>query len=239
MSTPQPAAKASGFARLRQPVELKRGPKQMVGGVPQVSLLPTEIREAGNVAHHRRRLVAVVVAAAVVAGGAIVLAGTVDDAAQQRLASTSGQAEILNGQLGKFDDVRALEREIALGRSAVKVGGSTLIDWGQQIDAIEADKPSAYRVVSISASGATPLLTFAQGTTVADPRRAATVVMTLETSSVGDEFSIWLRKLRDVPAYADASATTATDPTTGVVTVTLTMHLSPAAIHPAEDTESK
>ncbi|WP_375389757.1 hypothetical protein [uncultured Amnibacterium sp.] len=232
MSTPETVtSKESARSRARTSAAPKRSARLGVGTVPQVSLLPSEVRDAGAATRHRGRLVAVVVVAAVVAAGAIAAASTVESDAQARLAATTQQSSILTGQLNKFDDVRALEREIALGRSAVKVGGATTIDWDKQIADMEAEKPSGYTVTGIEASGASPLADYAQGTTAVEPRRAATVIMTLSTSSIGDEFSVWLRRLRSIPAYADVSGTTSTD-STGAVTVTVTMHLSPAAITP-------
>lgn len=233
MSTPETmSGKGPVRSRLRPPALPslpKRAPRLGVGGVPQVSLLPSEVRDAGAAARHRRRLIAVVGLAAVVAAGGVAVANEAESGAQARLAATTQQSVIINRQLAKFDDVRALERKIALGRSAVKVGGATVIDWDEQIGDIEADKPAGYTVTGIDASGASPLADYAQGTTVLEPRRAATVIMTLSASSVGDEFSVWLRRLRSIPAYGDVSGATATD-SAGGVTITITMHLSPAAI---------
>jgi hypothetical protein len=235
MSNHAATRKPSARDRLKQPL-VQRRENRLVGGVPQVSLLPGEILEAGHAAHHRRRLLAAVVVAAVVAAGAVVVASDVERTAQTNLDASAQRTQILSAQLAKFDDVRALERRIALSSAGVKVGASTHIDWNDEIGAILAEQPAGYTVSAISASGATPLATYAQGATAAEPRRAATVVVTLTTASVGDEFSIWLRRLQSVPAYADATATTSED-ALGVVTVTLTVHLNATAI--TADTESE
>lgn len=237
MSTPETVTgKRPARARRLPALEPRRAQHPGVGGTPQVSLLPSEVRDAGAAARNRRKLVAAVVVAAVIAGGGVAAANEVESGSQARLAATTQQTAIINRQLVKFDDVRDLERKIALGRSAVKVGGATVIDWSAQIGDIQAEKPAGYTVTSIDASGASPLAEYAQGTTVVEPRRAATVIMTLQTSSVGDEFSVWLRRLRSIPAYGDVSGTTATD-STGAVTVTITLHLSPAAITGVPETK--
>lgn len=219
----------SVLTRLQRPVGAPRGPKPGIGGVPQVSLLPAEVRLAGSAAHHRRRLVVAVVVALVIAGGGVAAASNVEQGAQGRLDQATAQAAILHTQLAKFDDVRALQQKIARGEAAVKVGGATTIDWDQQIHDIEAGKPAGYTVTAIDASGASPVVDYPQGVTIVEQRRAATVVMTLHTGTVGDEFSEWLRQLRSLAVCADVSGTTSVD-TTNVTTVTVTVHLRPKAI---------
>jgi hypothetical protein len=220
------------LGRLRQPVELRRGPRQTIGGVPQVSLLPSEVRQAGVAAVQRRKLIAAVAVVAVIAAGAVAVAHNAEVAAQARLSTATQQATIVNGQLAKFGDVRRLQTQIALGQAAVSVGSSTMIDWNAQIDAIEAAKPAAYTVTEIDANGATPISVFPQGQSVLEPLRAATIEMRLTSSSIGTEFSTWMAELQHIPAYADSTATTNYDTGTSLWTIDLTVHLTPKAISP-------
>lgn len=229
MSTNEPTTgRTSVLARLRQPVATTRGSQVGVGGVPQVSLLPSEVRNAGAAAHHRRRLVVAVAAAALVAIGGMAVAANASMAAQARLATANAETQGLNAQVAKFSDIRALQQQIALGKSAVAVGGSTMIDWNAQLRAIEQDMPVGYTITAINAAGATPLADYPQGATPLEPRRAATVMLTITSSPVGFEFSRWLTLLRQVPAYADATASVVTSE--GKSTTTLTVHLTKAAI---------
>jgi hypothetical protein len=218
------------LGRLRQPAELRRAPRHPVGGGARVSLLPAEVRQAGVAAVHRRKLVAVVVSAAVVAVGAVVLAHNADVAAQGRLAAANQRSQALGVQVSKFDDVRALQSRIAVGKAGVAVGSSTMIDWNAQIDAIEAEKPAAYTVTNISANGATPFVAYAQGTNLLEPLRVATIELKLTSPTVGQEFSTWYLALRRIPAYADATATTSYDTSSSMWTIDLTVHLTPKAI---------
>lgn len=221
--------------RLRRPVEVRR-PTSIVGGPPQVSLLPPELRDAGAIRQYRRKLIAVVVVAAVVAGAAVAGAASVQSAAEQRLAAASQQGVALTAQVGKFAPIRDLQSRIALAQAGVKVGGSTMIDWKTQIDAIQAVMPAAYSVTTIEASGATPVEAYPQASNLLEPRRAATITMTVLAPSLGNEYSAWLRELRSIPAYADASATfTRGDLGT---TIVLTVHLTAAAIDAADPTET-
>ncbi|MBW4042760.1 MAG: hypothetical protein HIU86_11675 [Acidobacteria bacterium] len=220
------------LARLRQPVELRRSPRQTIGGAPQVSLLPAEVRQAGMAAIQRRKLVAVVVVAVAAAVAAVGVAHDADQAAQARLATASQQAQMLNAEVGKFADVRRLQTRIALGKAAVSVGSSTMIDWNAQVDAIEAGKPAGYAVTNISANGATPFAAYPQGTSLLEPLRAATVEIKMTSPTVGAEFSSWIADLQSIPAYADATATTNYDTSSSLWSIDLTVHLTPKAIAP-------
>jgi hypothetical protein len=223
------AAPTGVLARLRQPVGPRSRLHQRVGGSPQVSLLPVEVRAAGALAVHQRKLVALVVVAMIAAAGAVFVAQQNADVAQQRLATVQAQAQALGNQLGKFKDVRTLESQIALGKAAVQVGSSTLIDWRTQIDAIEAAMPSSYTLTEISANGATPFAIYPQGSNLLEPTRVATITMHVTAHSFGEEFSSWIRDLHDVPAYADATANTSIDASTGLTTIILTVHLTQKA----------
>lgn len=230
MSTkPSRPGRLSVLTRLRPPVEVKRTAHVGIGGAPRVSLLPGEIRDAGANARHRRVLVGLVAASAIVAAALIVAASGANTDAQRRLAVANTQTQGLTTQIAKFSDVRALQQRIALGNAGVKVGGSTIIDWEQQIRDIEAEMPSGYTVTAISAAGATPLTDYPQGTTALEPRRAATIMLTVTTPSVGSEYSVWLRKIAGITAYADANATIASAGEGGN-TISLTVHLNPKAI---------
>lgn len=233
--TEAPTGRSGVLPRLRRPVVVRR-PSSIVGGPPQVSLLPPELRDAGRIALYRQRLVAAVLVASVAAGAAVVGADGVLGAAEQRLAVASQQGVTLTAQVGKFAPIRSLQGRIALAQAGVKVGGSTMIDWKTQIDAIQALMPAAYSVTSIDASGATPVDAYPQASNLLEPRRAATITMTVLAPSVGNEYSDWLRELRSIPAYADATATlTRSDVDT---TIVLTVHLTAAAIDAADPTET-
>jgi hypothetical protein len=220
----------SVLARLRQPVDLRRGSRPLFGGNPQVSLLPAEVREAGAEKVHRRKLIAMVAAAAVVAMAAVLVAQQANMAEQARLTDATRQSQMLAAQLGKFTDVRDLESVIAVGKAGVAVGSSTLIEWKQQIDLIEASMPAGYTVTALTANGATPLAIYTQSDNLLEPRRAATISLTVTAPTVGDEYSAWLSKLRSIPAYADATAETLYDISTSAFTIDLTVHLGKKAI---------
>lgn len=212
-----------------------------VGGVPQVSLLPKEIRDAAKGRTTRALLGGAVVLAVALAAGASALASVSATEAQQRLDAANTQTQTLAAKLGKFTDVQKLQQQVALGEAAVRVGTSTRIDWKQQMDAIEAEMPPDFIISAFTVDGATPMADFAQGSGALDVPRAATVTMNVDAPTI-NRLPYWLRLLRSMPAYADASATAeATSDDDGVsgYSVTITAALSPKALERLADEEDQ
>jgi hypothetical protein len=221
----KPATTTSG----RRALTLRRRPETIVaGGLPTVSLIPRELRAAARERAIRRYLVmgvatALVVAAAATAGATAIAAG-----AQARLDTANAQTQSLVGQLGKFRDVQVLQQDLALGNAAVGVTTSTEIDWQTQIDAIEADMPKGFSVTSFQADSATVVAAYGQGASPLEKPRAATVQLSVTTADITG-LPKWLRMLRSIPAYADATASVLSDGTS-TYSVQLTIHLSPKAL---------
>lgn len=218
-------------APAKRGLELRKRPEFIVGGLPTVSLLPREFKAAARGKSIRRAFVAGVVVAVVIAGGATAGATALAGAAQARLDASNATTQRLIGQLSGFRDVQALQQDIAIGNAAVTVGTSTEIDWQKQIDAIESDMPSGWTVTTIQADSATPVTTYPQGSTPLDRPRAASLQMGITTNDI-TAVGPWLRKLRDIPSYADATASVVSDDTAGY-TIQLTIHLSPKALESA------
>lgn len=218
-------------------IELRRQPVIVVGGLPTVSLLPREFLTAARGKTLRRAMVGAVALAAVIALAATALAATNASMAQQQLDAANAQSQALVAQLAKFSDVQQLQKSVQVGQAAVKVGASTEIDWQAQVEDIERDMPAGYSVVSINGDSANVILGYQQGTTPLEQPRAATIVLQV-TSPTVTELPVWLRKLRSIPAYADATATFGHDEQAGY-TEQITVHLSPKALVNAEKSVTK
>lgn len=212
----------------RRGLELRRRPEVFVGGLPIVSLLPSEFRDAARSRSIRRAMAGGVLAAVLLAGGATAGAVALASSAQTRVNEQTAESQSLLAQIAKFKDVQTLQQSIAVGDAAVKVGSSTEIDWQAQIEAVEAEMPSGYTVVSVSGDSASPVDAYTQGTSPLELPRAATLQMSVATSDI-TTLPPWLRKLRSIPAYADATASVNSD-APGTYTVQLVIHLSPKAL---------
>lgn len=170
--------------------------------VPQVSLLPVEIRSAASDRRVRRSLIALVaVSAAGVAAATALAAGAAGDA-EQRQADASSRLAVTTAQLAKFKDVQQLQQRIALGTAARRVGSSPAIDWSRWRELVLADLPYGFTVTGFTADAATPYLDYAQGDSPLEKPRAATITVTATTASLAG-MPDWLRELKSLPAYAD------------------------------------
>lgn len=194
--------------------------------VPQVSLLPTEIRGAGRAQRTRGLLAVGVVAAALLTAAAVTVASGVSADATARSTAATSRLSAASAQLAKFKDVQALQQRIAAGDAAVRVGGATAIDWQRYLGLLTADMPTGFTVTTVQTDAATSAGDYTQGATPLDRPRAATVVLTTATPSIV-ELPVWLRKLKSVPAYADATPNVSTSESG--YTVQVTIHLTTAA----------
>jgi hypothetical protein len=215
-------------APARRGLERRKRPDFVIAGVPTVSLLPREFRAAARDKSIRRAFVAGVIVALVLAGGATAGSAALTTAAQARLDAANARTQTLIGRLAKFNDVQTLQRGIALGSAATAVGSSTELDWQAQIEAIEQNMPADYAVTAITADSASAIAGYPQGSSPLEQPRAASLALTVKAPTV-TELPIWLRKLRSITAYADATATVATGDGNGY-SVLLTVHLSPKAL---------
>lgn len=212
----------------RRGIELRRRPDFTVGGLPSVSLLPRELKAAARTRSIQRAFGAGVVLAVIIAGGATAGASALAGAAQSRLDASNASSRQLVAQLSRFQDVQKLQQSILLGSAAVSVASSTEVDWQAQIDEVEALMPAGWTVTTIQADSATPIVDYSQGSTPLEVPRAASMQMSIATNDI-TAVGPWLRKVRTIPAYGDATASVISDETAGY-TIQLTLHLTQKAL---------
>lgn len=219
------------------PPSVRRSPTRrrqpVVGGLPRVSLLPPEIRNANRTALIRRGLIVSVAAAVGAAAAGVLLAGAVAGAANDRLTTANDRTQSMAAQIAKFADVSRLDQQIAVGKAAALVGASTQIDWSAQYNDVVADMPSGYSVTSMAGDSALVTAPYDQGGSPLERPRVATIVLNVEAPNT-TQLPIWLRRLRSIPAYADATASwtqgTGDASSAGAVTISLTVHLDKKAL---------
>lgn len=200
----------------------------VIGGSPRVSLLPPEIKDAARGRVLRRGMAALVLVSVVVVAAAATLAGAAQASADQELADASARTGTLTSQLAKFSNVQKLQSSVAVGEAAVKVGSSTQIDWKARISEVLASMPYGYSVQSITADSASPVVDYPQGTDPLEKPRAATIQLAVAAPTI-EPLSPWLRELRSIPSYADATASSQRADGSGY-TVSITLHLNSKAI---------
>jgi hypothetical protein len=211
----------------------------MIGGEPRVDLLPPEVRAARQGKRMRSSLVFGVIGLAVIVvlatGGTSLLA--LD--AQVQLAAEQGRTGVLLAQQGKFLDVRKVQDQVKLVQAAQQVGVSTEIDWKAYLNSVQATLPANVTIDTVTVDSASPLAIYAQPTAPLQGARVATLTFSAKSPAL-PQVPVWLDALATLPGFADAVPGTVTlDPTLGVYTVNITMHINEAAFDKRFATKGK
>ena len=200
-----------------------------IGGEPRVDLLPPEIRAQRNAAAVRRRLGYGVILLIVLVAGGSGATGIQAIQAQASLASEQALTANLLVQQRKYIQVRSVQDEVSLIQAAQQVGTSTDIDWKKYLSEVQATLPANVTLDTVTIDSASPLTEYAQATAPLQGARVATLSFTAKSATL-PEVPAWLNALTSLPGYTDASPGSVTlDPTTGVYTVDITMHINQAA----------
>lgn len=197
----------------------------LVGGVPRVDLLPTEVLVDRRQRAVVRRVWLGVVLLTAAAGGVVLL--TAADAIQQdaHLADVRRETDSLLLQQQQYRDVRSVETQSGLLRAAQSVGGSTEIDWQATLQGVQNSLPTGVAITGVQIDSATPLETYTQATGPLQGQRVATLTVDAASPTLPSVPS-WLDAVKSLPGYVDANANSVTlDTSTGIYTVDMTIHL--------------
>lgn len=189
-----------------------------IGSLPQVNLLPPEIRAARALQAVKRVLImalALVLVLVVAGYGAASLRVL---AAEDELSEAQDEFARLTAAQDEYAEVPVVLNRLRALENAQTLGFSTEILWTPYFDAIFAVMPQDVWISSIVAAGETPMQAAAE---TVDPLQAPSV-MTL--SFTGRSLTIpktadWIVQLNSIPGFADAwvsSIATAEDEEDGV-----------------------
>lgn len=197
----------------------------VIGGVPRVDLLPTEVlvdrRQRAGV---RRAWLGVVVVAVAVAA-ATVLASATAMQADSELTQVRNETGSLLLQQQQYRDVRSTETQSELLRAAQTVGGSTEIDWQATLQRVQNSLPAGVSITGVQIDSATPLEAYAQATSPLQGQRVATLTIDAASPTL-PSVPAWLDSVKGIPGFVDANANSVTlDTSTNVYTVDMTIHL--------------
>ncbi|QHT55833.1 fimbrial assembly protein [Cellulomonas sp. H30R-01] len=171
------------------------GGTALSGTLPQVNLLPPEVRAArGLRATKRWLLISLIVTFALCAGG-FGLALISGASAATELAEAQTETERLQLEQQKYAEVPQVLGALDQATTARSVGMSTEVEWKQYVDAITAVLPAGVYLDTFTVTGATPTVPAAAPT---DP---------LQGPSVGQiQFTAYSRTVPDVAALIDSLA---------------------------------
>jgi hypothetical protein len=202
----------------------------VIGGEARVDLLPPEIRGERRDRRRRRRLGFGVVGVVVVTLLGVGAATFVATSAEGRLESEQARTVALLAEQAQYADIRQMQTQVELVRAGQQVGASTEIAWRDYLEQVQATLPESVAIETVDVDSASPMAAYTQATAPLQGARMATVGFTA-TSLVLPDVPTWLRALATLPGFADALPGSVTrEDTSGVYTVTITMHINDAAL---------
>jgi Tfp pilus assembly protein PilN len=208
--------------------------------MPQVNLLPTEVRQARALGVVKRWLVASVGVTALAVGTVAAVAQLSQQDAASQLAQADAEAAGLLAEQRPYTEVTAVRAELESVRAArgYALGGEIL--WSDYLGAFEAVAPAGVKIHTLDYAGATPVTA---APTSGDPSVApgvGTLTFTAQATSLTDTAD-WADALDAVPGFADVRMTTTTlaDVATVRYEFTGTIQVEAAALAHRFDTETE
>lgn len=190
---------------------------------PRANLLPPEIgqRQRRKSARRWMRVAVFVVLVLTVAG--VGGAWALSMLAQTSLAATQAESVRLAGQQAGYADVQSLQREIAIGGAAQRVGGSVEIDWQSYLNALQASLPAGVTMDTVQADSVSITDPYRVGDGPLDSTSVAELTFTAKSPTL-PTIPDWLNSIAQLPGFVDANPTSVTLADDGYTT-TITMHI--------------
>jgi hypothetical protein len=172
----------------------------------------------------RLLMFAVIVLVIAAIGGAWYLAFSANLAMQ---AEQSRTADLLVEQQ-QYADIQAAIRDVQLGEAALRVGGSTEIDWQDYLGRVQASLPEGVTLDSFTVDAATVTEQYPQSSIPLQGARIATLQFSAISSTL-PEIPAWLVQLRQLPGFVDATPGSVSRGADGRYTASIEMHIDAEA----------
>jgi hypothetical protein len=232
LPTRKPSAQAGGAVVRASGTAAARGPVSLgsvgLGGEARVHLLPSDVQERKKIKLLKRRLISGVIVALVVVLAAYGLANASLATAQGALTSSQQVTAGVLAEQGKYSAVTKDQTDINSIQAAQKTGTAQEILWADYVTALEATLPAGATISSVSTRIDSPFGSVTADTTPLQGPHIATVTATLamqQTAVPG-----WLNSLPTLPGYVDNTLDSVTSQGSGLYTVSVTIHVSDAAL---------
>ena len=170
--------------------------------LPQVDLLPAEIRAGRGFARVKRVLAGVIVLAILSAGGMYVFVQSRSSSADEHLASAQDTATRLAKEKAQYAEVTAVLSSISEAQTARALGMAPEVAWRPYLDAITAVLPDDVTITMFEVAGGSPT---APIVSTADPLATpgiASIVFVAHSPSL-PKASDWLDGLESIPGFSD------------------------------------
>ena len=209
----------------------KHGSTLMGHSLPQVNLLPPEIRAARSLRVLKRWLgIGLVVTVLATAGVYALAARSVTTAAAEQTAAQSETVRI-QGQQRKYAEVPKVLTTLESAKTARTLAMSTEVTWKGSLDAIKAVLPAGVSIETLAVTGATPMTAATVPVNPLQGPSVGLITFTGKTATLPDT-AAWIDALNSIPGFADAwvsAATLTKTDTTNEYTVASTVQFTTAA----------
>jgi len=174
--------------------------------VPQVNLLPPEIRASRSLRKIKRLLLLVLVLVVAAAVAAYLWSTLQVAAADRELAAQQAETTRLLNAQEQYAEVPQVLSDLAAAREARTAGMSTEVLWALPLQQLVATKPPGVAFEEIAMSGTTPMLLAAAPTNPLIHQGTATLAFTGRSVVVPDT-AAWIESLEAMPNFTDAYVT--------------------------------
>ncbi len=186
-----------------------KAPQSIITGLPQVNLLPPEVRAARGLQSIKRWLVIALLAVLVLCALVWLLAQTIAANAQSDLETAQAETARLTQEQAKYAEVPRVQAQLAQAERARQIAGSTDVVWKPYIDAITAVLPEGASIDSFIVAGATPMEGAAAPANLLQAPSIGNLTFAARSVTVPDVAAL-MDALDSIPGFADSFVTAVT-----------------------------
>jgi hypothetical protein len=184
----------------------KKSNKSVVGfaGLPQVNLLPPEVRAARGLVHVKRWLAVSVLVVVILTAFAYGFALLEGKSADNDLAEAQTETARLATEAAKYAEVPSVLSDLKRADDARVQGMSTEVLWKPYADAVTAVLPPAVSIDTFVVTQATPWLDAQPSLEPLLDPGVGTIVFSVRASTLPDS-AAWLDALNSIPGFSGAT----------------------------------
>ncbi|NMM16802.1 MAG: fimbrial assembly protein [Cellulomonas sp.] len=172
--------------------------------LPQVNLLPPEVRAARGLTHIKRILGAALLGVLLLAGVGYALALSVSASATADLATAQVETVRLQAEEAKYADVPIIVNGLKRTTDARTLGMASEIQWKGYLDAITAVLPTGASITALSVAQATPSIAAPSPLDALSKQGVALITFTGRAATLPDS-SAWIDALNQIPTFYSAT----------------------------------
>jgi len=195
-----------------------RSTQSLVTGLPQVNLLPPEVRAARGLQSIKRWLVIALLVVLVVCALMWLWAQSVQSGAQADLENAQQETARLTQEQAKYAEVPRVQAQLVQAALGREIGMTTDVVWKPYLDAIAAVLPEGASIDTFGMTGATPMTGAPEVSDVLAAPSVGQLAFGARSVAVPDAAAL-MDALDSIPGFSDAFVTSVqvqTDEVSGV-----------------------